>query len=259
MRERRDRVQREAEHPRERVLGLAGVARVAVVGHGRLRVADPHRHPAQEAVALAHRQQGVERAAVQQAEVAGVVLELDLGELVEQPVEPARGAQLEARLAVALLADGVDDVAPGPPVVEHRRDHLGRVLEIGVEHHDGVAAGVVEAGGERRLVAEVPRQVDDAHPRVVRGQRLELHRGAVGGPVVDEDELEGQRVQGRAHARVELLDRGVLVVDGRHDADQRQLTRRPVERLSARRSSLHRTGSVPHLVTGTRAGCSRAG
>ncbi len=124
---------------RQRVLGLAGVARVALVGDRGLRVADPHGHPAQEAVALAHRQQRVERAAVEQAEVARVVLQLDLGELVEQRVEPARGAELEARLARPLLADGVDDVAARPPVVEHRRDQLGRVLKVGVEHHHGVA------------------------------------------------------------------------------------------------------------------------
>ena len=194
---------------RERVLRLAGVARVAVVGDGGLRVADPHGHAAQEAVALAHRQQRVERRAVEQAEVARVVLQLDLGELVEQPVEPARGRELEARLALALLAHGVDDVAAGAPVIEHLRDQLGRVLQVGVEHHDGVAAGVVEPGGQRRLVAEVARQVDrraragrasassvERSRRAVASSRRRRARARTGCPS-----------SARAHARVELLDR----------------------------------------------------
>ncbi len=170
-----------------------------MVGDGRLGVADPDGHPAQEAVALAHRQQRVERAAVEQPEVARVVLELDLGELVEQPVEPAGGAELEARLAGALLADRVDDVTARPPVVEHRLDQLRRVLEVGVEHHHGVAGGVVETGGERGLVAEVPRQGDDAHPRVAVGQLLQRVRRAVRGAVVDQHQLERQ--SGRARRR----------------------------------------------------------
>ncbi len=96
VRERRDRIKGEAQHLRQRVLGLACVPRIAPVWNCRLRVADPHRHAAQEPVALAHREQCVESAPVEQPEVSGVVLQLDLRELVEQLVEPARGRELEA-------------------------------------------------------------------------------------------------------------------------------------------------------------------
>ena len=89
VRERGDRVEREAQHLAQRVLRLAGVARVALVGDGGLGEADPDGHPAQEARALGHRQQRVERAAVEQPEVARVGLEVDLRELVEELVEPA--------------------------------------------------------------------------------------------------------------------------------------------------------------------------
>src|ERR1700755_1342946 len=108
LREGRDRVEREAQHLRQRVLGLAGVARVAAIGHRGLAVADPNRHASQESVALAHRQERVERAAIEQPEVARIVLKLDLSQFVEQAIEPARGGELEARLALALLAHGVD-------------------------------------------------------------------------------------------------------------------------------------------------------
>ena len=95
VREARDRVEGEAQHPRGRELARAAGARRAPVGHRGLREADPDGHPAQEAVALGHREQRVERRAVHQPEVARVVRELDPRELGEQAVEPARAGELE--------------------------------------------------------------------------------------------------------------------------------------------------------------------
>ena len=133
-----------------------------------------------------------------------------------------------------MLADRVDHVAARSPVVEHRGDQLRGILEVGVEHHHGVAAGVVQAGRERGLVAEVARQVDDAHPRVALGQPLEHRRRAVAGAVVDQHQLERKSLQRGADARVELLDRRLLVVDGRDDAHQ---VERPGVRLRGGRGT----------------------
>ncbi len=174
----------------QRVLGLAGVAGVAAVGHRGLAVADPDGHAAQEAVALAHRQQRVERPAVEQAEVARVVLELDLGELVEQGVEPPRGGQLEARLALAVLAHGVDDVdsrrasdrasagsARAGPAGRSRaspRRRRGR----GRAPRSGRSGGRSCATGRRRARADPG------------GELVEQDRRAVARAVVDEHDLE---------------------------------------------------------------------
>ena len=144
-RERRDRVEAEPQHLAQRVLRDA---RVALLAHERdrdLREADPDRHPAQEAVALGHRQQRVERLAVHQAEVAGLDGEVEAREAAERAVEAARGDALERGLPQPLLAHGVDDVDPLAPALEHLRDHLGRVLQVAVEHHDHVAGRVLEA------------------------------------------------------------------------------------------------------------------
>ncbi len=198
-----------------------GVAGVALVGDGRLGEADPDGHAAQEARALGHRQQRVQRAAVEQAEVAGVRLEVDLGELVEQLVEPRGGGELEGGLALALLAHRVDDVGALAPLGDHLGDQLRRVLQVGVDHRDDVADRVLQAGGERGLVAEVARQVDDAHARVGRGHAVEQLGRAVGAAVVDEHQLELVVGDRGARARDELLDQLLLVVDGRHHAEQR--------------------------------------
>ena len=220
VRERRNRIQREPQHLRDRVFRLSREATVTAVRDRGLAITDPDGHAAQEPIALAHRQQRIEGAAVEQPEVARVVLELDLRQPVEQRVEPARGGELEARLAFSLLADGIDDVTAGAPVVEHAGDELRRILKVGVEHHDRVATRMVEAGGERRLMPEIARELNDADSRVGRRELVELGVGGVGGAVVDEHDLEPEPVERGAYARVELLDRRFLVVHGRDDAEQ---------------------------------------
>ena len=110
-----------------------------------------------------------QRLAVHQAEVAGLDGEVEAREAAEGAVEAARGDALEGGLPQPLLAHGVDDVDALAPALEHLRDHLRRVLQVAVEHHDHVAAGVLEPGGQRRLVAEVARERDDLHARVARG------------------------------------------------------------------------------------------
>ena len=86
----------------------------------------------------------------------------------------------EPRLAVAALADRVDDVEALVPAARRARDHLGRVLEVGVHEHDGVAARRVEAGRERGLMAEVPREPEQAQALVARREaRAASHEPSV--------------------------------------------------------------------------------
>ncbi len=194
------------------------VARVALVGDGRLREADPHGHAAQKARALGHRQQSIQSAAVEQAEVAGVGLEVDLGEIVEQLVEPGGGGELEGGLALALLAHGVDDVGALLPLLDHARDQLRRVLQVGVDHRHHIAGRVLQAGRERGLVAEVSREMNDSYARVGGGQAVEQRGRRVGAAVVDEHQLERVVGDGSAGALDERLDELLLVVDGGYDA-----------------------------------------
>jgi hypothetical protein len=197
------------------------VSPAALVGDGGLGEADPDGHAAQEARALGHRQQRIQGAAVEQAEVAGVGLEVDLGEFVEQLVEPRRGGELEGGLALALLAHGVDDVGAGAPALDHLEDQLGGVLQVGVNHRHDVTGGMLEAGGECGLVAEVAREVDHSDARIGGGESVEQLGCAVGRAVVDDHELEVVVGDGREGARDELLDELLLVVDGSYDGEQR--------------------------------------
>ena len=57
----------------------------------------------------------------------------------------------------ALAALGVDHVEPAAPAGDQVGDHLGRVLQVGVDHDHRVAARVVEPGGDGDFLAEVAR------------------------------------------------------------------------------------------------------
>jgi hypothetical protein len=130
------------------------------------------------------------------------------------------------------------------PALDHLADQLRRILEVGVEHRDGIAAGVLETGGQRRLVAEVARQVHDAQPRVALGESIEDLGRAIGRAIVDDDQLILECRERAGRARVELLDKIFLVVDRSAYAQQADCARwicrhcRRSRRLRWHRSSL---------------------
>ena len=149
------------------------MARVARVGDRRLGEPDPDGHAAQEAVALGYREDRVERLAVHQPEVAGVLLQVEPRYPREEAIEPARRRQLEPGLPGAVVPHPVDHVRALAPVLEHFRDQLRRILEVAVNHHDRIPARVLKTCGYRRLMAEVPRKVEHAHARIRVGQLIE--------------------------------------------------------------------------------------
>ncbi len=130
----------EGEHFADGVLGGAGVAAGAVVVEADLGIADPAGHAAEEALALGHAAEGVDDAAIDEAEVAGVEGNLDVGEAVDGEVEEAGGPELEGGFAFAGIAYAVDDLGAALPEGDHFGDELGGILEVGIDD-DGGAAG----------------------------------------------------------------------------------------------------------------------
>ena len=199
------RVEREPQHLRQRIIGLAREPLGAVVGERHLAEADPGDHAADEARLFGQAQERVERAPAHQPEIAGVERDRRVGDAVEQAIERRRRRLLEERLAVALAAHGIDDVGL---LRRHLRAHVaeqfGRVLQVGVDDQDLLARAQIEPRGQRELVAVVARQVDRDQPRVLRRQPLHDRPAVVLRPVVDQDEfviLADLRLRGGADTR----------------------------------------------------------
>ena len=185
------RVSGEAEHAHAAVLAPAGGPGRRGVGDAGLPESDPAEHPAQVAVRLAHRPERLERAAVDEPEIAGGGGHVDLGQPAQHAVEPARGQILEAALALPLLHDCVDDLVARLPARDELGDDLRRMLEVSVHRHHGLAAREVEARSQRDLMPEPAREAGDLEARVPRVELDGEAVGAVGRAVVDEHDLPG--------------------------------------------------------------------
>src|SRR5665648_272251 len=214
--EHREKVEIAAKVALPAVLGLAGRARPVtdrLLGDAKARLRG---HDGDVAVLLAVDMDRVHHVAAVGLEAAVEVVQGDPRGAPHRPVEEARGDGLVERVLAALLP-ARDQVIPLVQARDETGDLGGVVLAIAVERDHVVAAHGLEAVRQRRRLAEVTPQLDDAH--VVTGGGEPLHRGAraVGGPVVDEDDLKGQA--GGPKRRVDLRDERLDAVGLVEDRD----------------------------------------
>jgi len=153
-----------------------------------------------------------------EAEIAGVDRYRNVRQAPNRAVKDARRDDLERALARAPAARRVHDVVALTEFGEELSDQLGRILKVAVHQHDRVAAGGIEPGRRRDLMAEVARQRDHAQPRVVGGGSQQLGQRVVAAAVVDADELPRRRrlreaAHDAANATQQLLDARALVVE----------------------------------------------
>ena len=59
-------------------------------------------------------------------------------------------------------ADSVYDLETLAPLLDEFGNDFGRVLEIAVDHDNGLAPGALQAGRDGHLVTEVTRELEDA-------------------------------------------------------------------------------------------------
>ena len=111
------------------------------------------------------------------------------------------------------------DVVPGLDGLDEPRDVLRLVLQVAVHRHDQVAAGARQPGMHGGVLAEAALETDGADAGVVGVQALERGERAVGGAVVDDDDLErpAERLELRDRAPQELVERPRLVQHGDDD------------------------------------------
>ncbi len=216
-----DAVDREPDHLAQGVLGVArGAGRPRVVHRGTREPQRGHDEPQHPAV-LGKGVHGIHGGARHHPVVAGIHLGVDVRHRPDRAVERPGGDPLERGVGGPVGAHPVDDVdALAARHGEHLADHLGWVLQVGVEGHDPLAPGAGQAGRDGRLVPGVGAQPDHAHLRPLASQPLQQHGGAVGGAVVDAEDLVGRAppVRGRAQALDEQRQHRLLVVHGDHDA-----------------------------------------
>ena len=101
-------------------------------------------------------------------------------------------------------AHAADVIGAGVHRREQLADLLRRILQVGVERDDSLAAHALEAGEDREVLAVVRVEKDDARHVGPRGELvLQQRRRLVAAAVVDEDHLVAdlQRVERRIQPR----------------------------------------------------------
>src|SRR5262249_5481679 len=96
---------------------------------------------------------------------------------------------------------------------------FGRVLQIGVDDEDALAAAMREPGRERDLVTVIAREVDGDDMRIARREQHHHTPGLVARPVIDQDDLvilAGCGDTDPSHTPMHLEQALGLVVAGRH-------------------------------------------
>lgn len=185
----------------------------------------------------------VDHLAIHQTEIAGVELDVEFGEAADQAVEDARRPQFETCFAVTFATDRMYDVSAGSPFADEIGHHLGGILKVGIDHHDGIARCPVHTGGYCRLMAEVPRQREHHHIAARRMKLTENLRRLIARSVVDVHDFRSSTVRREdgCHPAVKLPKAPLFVEHGDDDGNLHAIVCR---RGHGRRGARHRGNST---------------
>ena len=143
----------------------------------------------------------------------------DAGGLLNDPVHQG-GAQAAKQGVLAIASHGPDDVEAVADGGHQPGDFLRRILEVGVESHDDVAATLVETGHDGGVLTVVAVEEHAADlTRMRPGSFLDQGAGSVGTAVIHQQDLERQAGGGGGGeaAADQLRQAGLLVEDRDHD------------------------------------------
>ena len=175
----------------------------------------PAEHALGVALALAHALQGVDAAAVQQAEVAHILQHVKARRALQQFVELDGQPLAQPTLLASRAAPRIHILVALFPILEHLGNECGRVLQVGIDDDHAVAGDIVKAREHGDLLAEVARQVHIVDAFVLLPQLLQDVQRVVGTAVVDEHDfplIVGQSLHEFHQFRIEQRQRFLLVV-----------------------------------------------
>src|SRR5438477_9058747 len=223
-REARDQIEVEPDQLVERVLRLAGralgvfdldLARAVGVGVSERR---------DKCADLARGGDGADDVAAVRAQHAALVGHLDAGNALAHAIHRLRGHVPPPRV-LARAAYAADVIVPGIHGGDEFADLLRRILEVGIESDDTLAAAMLETGDDCEVLSIVGIEHD--YPRHVGALQeliLEHRRRPVAAAIVDEDDFvaPAELVERRIETVEERLQSRLLVVNGDHDRQRRR-------------------------------------
>ena len=142
---------------------------------------------------LAQLQQRVHHAPAHEAEIPHIRRHRNVADILHQAIEGTGRLALHPGVRMARSALAIDHVVAILPRRHHARNHLGRILKVGVDHDHSGADCMVKSRGGGDLLAKIARQIDHGCVRIGCMQPFKDDQRLVGTAVIDIDDLPGIR------------------------------------------------------------------
>ena len=162
--------------------------------------------------------QHVHDLAVEELEV-GSVRHIDARRGADELIEAVRGERMQTAFLAAAVLFAFDHVVALLPQRVHLDDFFRRMLQIAVDHHAAVARRLREAGEDRRLLAEIAREMHAAHGGHHGCSRFDARPRLIFGTVVHKNQLvrDARVLQDGADGEHGAVDHRFLVERGKHN------------------------------------------
>jgi hypothetical protein len=183
---------------------------------GGLPEADPAHKAPEKPRTFGHTKQGIHNPAVHETEVRRIRCELDVADSIQDSVKRRGARALEEPGMLAARPHREDDIEARLPLGDELGHDFRRMLKIGIHHDDRLPGSVLEAGGDRDLMTEIPRQADSPYARVELTKLSQDSQRTIGAAIIDKYQLV--RVANLSHLGRQQLVNGpdilLFVVDG---------------------------------------------
>ena len=220
---------------------LEHAASPRMMGHFQLghSAADPRGEDREESVHVTVEAHVLDDLAPVRLERAAEVVERHPADLSDQEVCRVRRQAPREPEIVPAAPPSRDHVVRIAERLEQPRDVTRIVLHVGVQGDEDRVARMSEPRRQRRRLAEVLPQPDQAHVGVPCGQRSQHVPGAVGGSVVHVDDLvvAAEGLERLGEACVERLQVIALVEDRQDDRDALSLSHHAVRSSASQRTT----------------------
>ena len=152
---------------------------------------------------------------------AAIVVDLDAGDLADQPVGNPGGDEPQHQAVLAVLAPAAEQVElPLLQHGDHCRNIVGIVLQVAVQRHQQPAARRVDAGLQSGRLTEIALQLDDPEVEPFAGEFLaSIDKRGVRRAIINDDQFPrlAEILKSAADTLDERRDAFFLVVDRNED------------------------------------------
>src|ERR1044071_7831072 len=153
--------------------------------------ANPTANATHEAVSFRHTLEQIDDASIHHAEITCIERYIYVRYMAQQHIENSVAGSFEPAF-LSTLSDCINNVVSFAPLGDKLRERLRRILQVGIHHCDRAPTRIIEASGDRHLMAEIAREFDDHYTLVGPANLVQAFNALVRASVIDKDNFKIQ-------------------------------------------------------------------